>query len=148
MFQVLSSTLTTTNQTFLTNQKRIVSRIFGTVALTTHPGFYLFIVNNRKTKSTRARYDVCLKLTRRSFKWHHSVTLIVNRFHIFIWCFHRWRWANKCWFSKWIVERDLFWAKAITSALLQTNMTQEWVTFYYLQCRINIFTKSISGVEL
>ena len=68
VFQVLSSTLTTTNQTFLTNQKRNVSPIFGTVALTTQPGFYLFIVNNSKTKSTRARYDICLKLTRRSLK--------------------------------------------------------------------------------
>ena len=51
VFQVLSSTLTTTNQTFLTNQKRNVSPIFGTVALTTQPGFYLFIVNNSKTKA-------------------------------------------------------------------------------------------------
>ena len=36
---------------------------FGTVALTTQPGFSLFQVNNRNTKNTRARYEMCVKLT-------------------------------------------------------------------------------------
>ena len=35
---------------------------FGTVALTTQPGFSLFQVN-RNTKNTRARYEMCVKLT-------------------------------------------------------------------------------------
>ena len=43
MSQVLSSPLTTINQMFLTNNKRAISRFFGTVALTTQPEFYLFM---------------------------------------------------------------------------------------------------------
>ena len=37
--QVLSSPLTTINQMFFTNNKRAISRFFGTVSLTTQPGF-------------------------------------------------------------------------------------------------------------
>ena len=48
---VLSSPLTTKNQTFLTNNKRAISRFFGTVALPTQPGLHLFKVNNRNTKT-------------------------------------------------------------------------------------------------
>ena len=52
--QVLSSPLTTINQMFLTNNKRAISRFFGMVALNTLQRFYLFKVNNRNTKNTRA----------------------------------------------------------------------------------------------
>ena len=38
--KVLSSSLSTINQTFLTKNKRVISRFFGTVALTTWPRFY------------------------------------------------------------------------------------------------------------
>ena len=42
------------------------SRFFGTVFLTTQPEFYMFKVNNRNTKNTRARCQICLKLTLRT----------------------------------------------------------------------------------
>ena len=35
-------------------------RFFGTVTLTTQPGFYLFLVSNRNTE---ARCEMCSKLT-------------------------------------------------------------------------------------
>ena len=38
--EVLSSSLSTINQMFLTENKRVISRFFGTVALTTWPRFY------------------------------------------------------------------------------------------------------------
>ena len=46
-----------------TNNTRAISRFFGTVTLTTQLGFYQFKVNNRNTNNTRARYEMCLKLT-------------------------------------------------------------------------------------
>ena len=52
--QVQSSPLTTINQMFLTNNKRAVKRFFGMVALNTLQTFYLYKVNNRNTKNTRA----------------------------------------------------------------------------------------------
>ena len=57
---------------FFKNNKRAISRLFGTVTLATQPGVYLFNVNNRSTKSTRARCEICLKLTLRTLercKW-------------------------------------------------------------------------------
>ena len=39
VLQVLSSPLTTINQMFFTNNKRAISRLFGTVTLSTQPGF-------------------------------------------------------------------------------------------------------------
>ena len=56
--QVLSSPLTT----FFTNNKRIISRFFGTVIPTTPLGLYLFKVNDRNIKNTRARCEMCLKI--------------------------------------------------------------------------------------
>ena len=53
-------------QTFLTINKRGISWFFGAVAVITQLGFYLFEVNNRNTKSTRARCEMCLKLTVRA----------------------------------------------------------------------------------
>ena len=67
--QVLSSSLTTINQTFRTNNKRAISRFFGKLTLTIKPGFYLFKVNNRDTKNTRARCEMCLKLTVKTPEW-------------------------------------------------------------------------------
>ena len=64
--QVLSSFLTEINQMFLTSNKTAISRFFRAVTLTTQPGFYLFQVNNRTTKNTKARCDMCLKLPERS----------------------------------------------------------------------------------
>ena len=49
--KVLSSPLTTTNQTFFTNNKNAISALFGTVTLTTQPRFYSFKVNRRNTKT-------------------------------------------------------------------------------------------------
>ena len=67
---------------FLTNKKRAASRFFGTSALTTlitQPGFYLLQVNNRNTKSTKARCEMCLKLTVRAPERPHcSDVFIVN----------------------------------------------------------------------
>ena len=63
MSQVLNSPMTTLNQTFLTNNKRALSRFFGTVALTSQPRFYLYRFNQRKTRNTGARSEMCLKLT-------------------------------------------------------------------------------------
>ena len=64
--QVLSSPLTTINYTFLTNNKKVISRFFGIVALTAYPGFYLIKVTNRNTKNTKARCQMTLKLTVRT----------------------------------------------------------------------------------
>ena len=36
---------------------------FGTIAFTTPPGFYLFQVNNRNTRNTRAKCKMCVKVT-------------------------------------------------------------------------------------
>ena len=81
--QVLTSSLTTINQTFITNNKSVISQFFRTVALPAQPGFYLFKVNNRNTKNTRARYEMCLKLTVRTperRQWLRSGVFIAN-FH-------------------------------------------------------------------
>ena len=51
---------------FFTNNKRAISQRFGTVTLTNQSGIYLLNVNNRNTKNSRARYDMCLKLTART----------------------------------------------------------------------------------
>ena len=58
MLQGLNSPLTT----FFTNNKRTISRFFATVTPTTQLGFYLLKVNNRNTKNTRARCEMCLKI--------------------------------------------------------------------------------------
>ena len=83
--QVLSSLLTTIKYTFLKDNKRVISRFFGTVALTTYPGFYLINVTNRNTKNTKARCQMSLKLTVRTpewHQWHHSSVFVVNFQHI------------------------------------------------------------------
>ena len=64
--QVLSLPLTTIHQIFFTNNKRVISRFFGRVAVSTQPGFYLFKFNNKNTKNTRVRCEMCLKLTVRT----------------------------------------------------------------------------------
>ena len=46
------------------NNKR--ATFFWNDGSTTEPGFYLFKVNNRSAKSTRAKYEMCLKLTVRT----------------------------------------------------------------------------------
>ena len=51
------------NQTFFTNNKKAISRFFGAVTLSSYPGMYLFKVNNNNSKNTRARCEMCLKLT-------------------------------------------------------------------------------------
>ena len=65
MSQVLSSpTINTTtilitiNEIILRNNKRAISRFFGTIALTNKPRFYLFKINNRNAKNIRARLTV------------------------------------------------------------------------------------------
>ena len=63
MSHVLILPLTTINQMFLTNNKKTVSWFCGTMAFTTQTKFDLFKVNNRNTKHTRARCEICLKLT-------------------------------------------------------------------------------------
>ena len=63
------------------------------VALTTQPGFYLLQVNNRNTKNTKTRFEMCLKLT---VSYQNdlndivlmSLQLTFNRFCKFIWSFH------------------------------------------------------------
>ena len=67
---VLSSPLTTINQTFLSNNKIAISRFSRRVALTTHPGFYLFKVSNRKTKNNGTRREMSLKLTGKTPERH------------------------------------------------------------------------------
>ena len=137
MSQNLSLPLTTISQTFFTNNKRALSRFFGTVIPTTQPGFYLFKVNNKNTKNTRARCEMCLKLTVRASElrqWHYLVSLLLtfNTFHTFIWCFHRWLWASKSWLSRWIVERNVTWTTALTHAHLRTSISPpELVTFHW-----------------
>ena len=61
--QILGPSLTIINQMFLTNNKKSSIMVFGTVAFTTQLGFCLFQVNNRNTKNTRARCEMCVKLT-------------------------------------------------------------------------------------
>ena len=56
----------TINQTFYTNKNRAILRFFEMVTLTTQPGFYLYKVNNRNTKNTSARCEMCSKLTVRT----------------------------------------------------------------------------------
>ena len=80
MSQVLSSPPTTINQTLLTNNKRAISQYFGTVALTTQPRFYLFKVNDRNTKNTRARCGMCLKLTVKTPDFTHSSGVSIGKF--------------------------------------------------------------------
>ena len=55
--------LVTINQIILRNNKRAISRFFGTIALTNKPRFYLFKINNRNTKNIRPRCEICLELT-------------------------------------------------------------------------------------
>ena len=61
--QLLSTPLTTINETFFMKNKRATSQFFGTVTLTTQSGFYLLKFNKRNTENTRARCEMCLKLT-------------------------------------------------------------------------------------
>ena len=44
-------------------QKKSYIMGFGTIAFTTPPGFYLFQVNNRNTRNTRAKCKMCVKVT-------------------------------------------------------------------------------------
>ena len=86
--QVLSSPLTTINQTFLMKTKELYHQsyikrymFFVTVVLTTQPRFYLFKVNNRNTKNTRATCEICLKLAVRTperRQWHRTGVFLVN----------------------------------------------------------------------
>ena len=48
---------------FLRKTKDLSQGFFGMVTLTIQPEFYLFKVNNRNNKITRARSQMCLKLT-------------------------------------------------------------------------------------
>ena len=48
--------------TFFTNNKRTISRFFGTMTPSTQPAFHLFKVNARNTKNTKARCEMCLKI--------------------------------------------------------------------------------------
>ena len=50
---------------FFTNNKKLYD---GFLTLTTQPGFYLFKINNRNTKNTRERCEICLKLTVRKLE--------------------------------------------------------------------------------
>ena len=52
--------------TFSRNNKITISRFFGTLTPTTQLGFYLFKVNDRDIKNTRARCEICLKITVRT----------------------------------------------------------------------------------
>ena len=79
--QILGPSLTIINQMFLTNNKKSSIMVFGTVAFTTQLGFCLFQVNNRNTKNTRARCEMCVKLTIMTpewRQWHCSGVFIVN----------------------------------------------------------------------
>ena len=64
--QVLSSPLTTINQASLRTTKELYHGFFGTLTLTTQPGFYLLKENNRNTKNPRVRREMYLKLTVRT----------------------------------------------------------------------------------
>ena len=68
--QVVSSPLTTFLRfsMFFTNNKRTISRFFGTVTPTTQLGFYLFKVNDRNTENTTARCEMCLKIIVRTLE--------------------------------------------------------------------------------
>ena len=55
--------------------KRTISQLFETVTPTTQLGFYLFKVNNRNTKITDARCEICLKIIVRTTE-QTSITLI------------------------------------------------------------------------
>ena len=60
-----------------------------------------------------------------------SLLLTFNRLHTFILCFRRWLWASKCWISRWIRERNLFWTRALTPAHLHASTSPpELVTFH------------------
>ena len=86
--------------------------VFGTIAFTTKPGFYLFQVNNRNTKNTRARCKTFVKLTIMTSErrqWHRSGFFDVNfqqLLHIHL-VSHWWLWESNCWLSR-TVERNLF----------------------------------------
>ena len=51
--------------------------VFGTMAFTIQPGFYLFQVRYRNTKSTRARCKIYMKLTVMTPKRHVSGIILV-----------------------------------------------------------------------
>ena len=101
---------------------------------TTLLGFYLFKGSDRNNKNTTARCEMCLKVIghQKDVSDINLVSLLLtfNRCYTFSWCFHWWLEANKCWLSKWIVERNLFWARALNPAHLQTSISPpELVTF-------------------
>ena len=64
--QVLSSPLTTINQTFFSNSKTAISRFFVMMTLTAKAGFDLFKFSNINKKNTRTKCKMYLKLTVRS----------------------------------------------------------------------------------
>ena len=98
---------------------------------------------------------MCLEIRVKIPEWRHDfarvyLLLTFNRSWTFIWCFRRWLWLSKCWLSRWIIERNLFWTRSLTLAHLHKSISpSEAVIFNWLEFRIKIiFTKSISGVGL
>ena len=54
--------------------------VFGTIVFTTWTGFCLFQADNRNTKNTRARCEICVKLTIMTPEFF-------DKFYTFIWYF-------------------------------------------------------------
>ena len=127
--QVLRSPLTTINQCFLRAPKDLYHRFWNGgsyyPAEILHRGFK---TNNRNTKNTMALCEMCLELSVRKPQWRIdfvlvSLLLTFNRSRTFIWCFCRWLWASKCWFSRWIIERNLFWTRLLMLVILDTSIS-------------------------
>ena len=70
-----------------------------------------------------------------------SLLLTFNRFHTFIECFHRWLGGSKCWLNRWIVERSLFWTRALRPEHLQIIFKDLFNYFH----KNELFTKCQSG---
>ena len=67
--------------TFFMKGKVTISRYFETMTLTTQLRFYLFKVNDRYTKNTRAIYKMCLNVIDRTpegRELHETGVFIVN----------------------------------------------------------------------
>ena len=86
--------------TFITNGRKLLVLFGRQSILRSLAGIYLFKVNNG---SIRTIYEICSKLTIKTPERRGviefvlvSLSLILNRFHTLLWCFHCWFGTSKC----------------------------------------------------
>ena len=141
MSQILSSPLTTINQCFLRTTKTYITVFWngGSYYLLTEILPREFKVNNRKTKNTRAWFEMCLHLSVKTPEWRHwlcsgffiaNFQQILHNHLVFLSMTLR---ESKCWLSRWIIEWNLIWTRSLTLAYLDTSISPpEFVNFNWL----------------